>query len=237
MSTISPGLDEQDHNNDPVMRANTTSNILVDGTGPVSMHDNDQATSALSIVNTEPVLEAVPAHAEPSACCPFYVDRATKYSESRQLSFPHLHAASIERDMHLVEIDCNLADDADDAVAAVCAVAAKKNVKTVLSRVADSEMSEPVLKVQQSSQLDAMTLFNQLRAVNLMRPGRALPIEQRVDIQAMMFPRVASNDEPHDPEQIFARTRPKTLDEDLLVARLRQVGSQRERLVKPQSEY
>ena len=114
MSTISPGLDEQDHNNDPVMRANTTSNILVDGTGPVSMHDNDQATSALSIVNTEPVLEAVPAHAEPSACCPFYVDRALGKAPKhrRQVSISHLHAASIERDMHSVEIDCILADDA-----------------------------------------------------------------------------------------------------------------------------
>jgi hypothetical protein len=202
------------------------------------MHDNDQATSALSIVNTEPVLGAVPAHAEPSACCPFYVDRALGKAPKhrRQVSISHLHAASIERDMHSVEIDCNLADDADDAVAAVCAVAAEKNAKTEMSRVVDSEMSEPVLKVRQSSQLDAMTLFNQLRAVNLMRPGRPLPIEQRVDMQAMMS-RVASNDEPHDPQQIFARTRPKTLDEDLLVARLRQVGSRRERLVKPQSEY
>jgi hypothetical protein len=80
------------------------------------MHENDQATSALSKVNTQPVLGGVPDHAEPSACCPCVADKALcnapKYSESRQLSFSYLHAASIERDMHSVDIDCILADDA-----------------------------------------------------------------------------------------------------------------------------
>ncbi len=93
-----------------------TTFVAIDDPRPVSMHRNDRASSALSKVNTEPVLGAVPDHAEPSACCPCVADKALcnapKYSESRQLSFSHLHAASIERDMHSVEIDCILADDA-----------------------------------------------------------------------------------------------------------------------------
>jgi hypothetical protein len=91
----------------------------IDDPRPVSMHENDRASCALSKVNTQPVLGAVPDHAEPSACCPCVVYKALcnapKYSESRQLSFSYLHAASIERDMHSVDIDCILAD-AYDAV-------------------------------------------------------------------------------------------------------------------------
>ena len=145
--------------------------------------------------------------------------------------------------MHCVEIDCILTDDAGDHVTAVCAVAAEENSKTVLAPVEVAEMSEPVINAQQSSQLDAMTLFNQLHAMNmdLMRRRRAQPSEQRVNLPAMLsrLPRLTSSDEPHDPQQIFARTSPKTLDQDLLFARLMQVGSRgsRERLVKPQSEY
>jgi len=92
-----------------------------------------------------------------------------------------------------------------------------------VGRVGVAEMPEPVINVQQSSQLDAMALFNQLHAMNLdlMRPGRPQPNEQGVDMPVMTF----------------ARTRPKTLDQDLLFARLMRVGSRRERLVKPQSEY
>jgi hypothetical protein len=86
-----------------------------------------------------------------------------------------------------------------------------------------------------------MTLFYQYHALNLdlMRPGRPQPSKQRVDQPAMIsrVPRRTSSDEPHNPQPIFARTRPKTLDQDLLFARLLQVGSRRERLVKPQSEY
>ena len=141
--------------------------------------------------------------------------------------------------MHWVEIDCILADDADDDVTAVCAVAAEESAKTVLGPVEVAEMSEPVINAQQSSQLDAMTLFNQLHAMNmdLMRRRRPQPSEQRVDLPAIS--RLTSSDEPHDLQQIFARTRPKTLDQDLLFVRLMQVGSSRsrERLVKPQSEY
>jgi hypothetical protein len=84
------------------------------------MHQNDQATSALSKVSTEPVLGAVPEHAEPSASCPCDVDKAScntpKYAESWLPSFSRLHAAS--KDSLVVEIDCILADDANDAVAA-----------------------------------------------------------------------------------------------------------------------
>ena len=88
--------------------------VAIDGPRPVSMHENDQASSALSKVNTEPVLGAVPDHAEPSACCPCdkALCNASKNSETMQPSFSHLHAASIERDMHSVDIDCILADDA-----------------------------------------------------------------------------------------------------------------------------
>ena len=85
----------------------TASKMLINEPRPVSLHENDQATSA---------------HAEPPASCPCDVDKASyntpKYAENWQPSFSRLHAASIERDMHLVEIDCILADDADDAVAA-----------------------------------------------------------------------------------------------------------------------
>jgi hypothetical protein len=143
--------------------------------------------------------------------------------------------------MHSVDIDCILADDADDAVTDVCAVAAEQNAKTVLGPVEVAEISGPVVNIQQTSHLDAMTLFYQYHALNLdlMRPGRPQPSEQRVDQPAMIsrVPRRTSSDQPHNPQPIFARTRPKTLDQDLLFARLLQVGSRRERLVKPQSEY
>ncbi len=83
--------------------------VGIDDPRPVSVHGKDRA----------PLLEAVPDHAEPSACCPCVADKALcnapKCCESRQLSFSHLHAASIERDMHSVDIDCILAD-AYDAV-------------------------------------------------------------------------------------------------------------------------
>jgi hypothetical protein len=143
--------------------------------------------------------------------------------------------------MHSVDIDCILADDADDAVTDVCAVASEENAKTVLGPVEVAETSEPVINIQQTSHLDATTLFNQLHALNLdlMRPGRPETSEQRVDQPAMIprLPRRTSSDEPLNPQPIFARTRPKTLDQDLLFARLLQVGSRREGLVKPQSEY
>ena len=92
---------------------------------PVSMHQNDQATSALSKVSTEPVLGAVPEHAS----CSCDVDSAScntpKYG-SWQPSFLRLHAASIERYMRSVEIDCILADH---DFASECAIAAEENAK------------------------------------------------------------------------------------------------------------
>ena len=212
----------------PHRAARTASKILVSRPIPASMLQKYQATAALPRVSTELVPAAVPQrvpdHAEPTACCGVGEAScgAPKYSEGTQPSFSLLHAASIERDMHSVEIDCILADDADDAVTESCD-AAEEYAKTVLGPVEVAEMSEPVISVQQSSQLNAMALFNQLHALNLdlMRPGRPQPSEQGVDMPAM----------------IFARTRPKTLDQDLLFARLMRVGSRRERLVKPQSEY
>ena len=67
--------------------------------------------------------------------------------------------------MHSVEIDCILADDADDAVTDVCVVAAEEKATTVVDPVEVEEMSEPVINVRKSSQLDVMTLFNQLHAI------------------------------------------------------------------------
>ena len=100
----------------------TISKMLISEPRPVSMHENDQVTSALSKVSTEPVLGEVSEHAEPSASCPCDVDKALcntpKYAETWQPSCSRLHAASIERDMRSVEIDCILTDDADDIVSA-----------------------------------------------------------------------------------------------------------------------
>ena len=233
----------------PHRATRTASKILVSRPIPASMLQNYQATAALPRVSTELVLgagpERVPDHAEPNACC--VVGEAScgapKYSEGSQPSFSLLHAASIERDMHSVEIDCILADDADDAVtdACACVVAADESATTVLGPVEVAEMSEPVINVQQSSQLDAMALVNQLHALNLglMRPGRPQPGEQGMDMTAMIsrLSGLTSSDEPQDPQPIFARTRPKTLDQDLVFARLMRVGSRRERPVKLQSEY
>ncbi len=68
--------------------------VAIDGHRPVSMHENDHASSALSQVNMEPALGAVPDHAEPSACtytcCPCDVDKAlcnAKYSEPATVVF------------------------------------------------------------------------------------------------------------------------------------------------------
>ena len=69
--------------------------VAIDGHRPVSMHENDHASSALSQVNMEPALGAVPDHAEPSACTytcsPCDVDKALcnapKYSEPATVVF------------------------------------------------------------------------------------------------------------------------------------------------------
>jgi len=80
--------------------------MLINEPRPASLHENDQATSALSKVSKEPVLGEVPEHAEPSAGCPCDGDKAScntpKYAESWQPSFSRLQAASKERDMRLV---------------------------------------------------------------------------------------------------------------------------------------
>ena len=112
------------------MHAHTPSRILTNEPRPVSMHQNDQAISALSKESTEPVQGAVP---EPSACCPCDVDEALcdrpKYAASWQPSFSRLHAAWIERNMHSVEIVCILADH-DDAFASQGAIAAEEDANT-----------------------------------------------------------------------------------------------------------
>jgi len=119
------------------MHAYTPSRVLTSAPRPVSMHNNDQATSALSKASTEQVQAAVPEHAEPSACCPSDVDEALrdtpKYAETWQPSFSRLHAASTEGDMYSVEIDCILADH-DDAFASKCVIA-------VATAAADSQAS------------------------------------------------------------------------------------------------
>ena len=73
----------------------------------VSMHQHDQATSALSLCNTP---------------------KNATYAESWQSSFSRLHAASKERDMRSVEIDCILADH---DYASERAIAAEENAKTL----------------------------------------------------------------------------------------------------------
>jgi len=129
------------------------------------------------------------------------------------------------------------------AFAAEFSVPAEENPNTFVGRVAVAEMPEPldtVINVQQSSQLDEMALFTLLRRAQDLLPERPIPSERRADMQAMIsrLPRLTSTDEPHDPQQNYARTRPKTLDEFLMGARLRGVhGTRREGLVKPQSEY
>jgi hypothetical protein len=106
--------------------------------------------------------ERVPDHAKPPACCPGEAScGAPKYSEGGQPSFFLLHAASIERDMHSVEIDCILADDADDAcfgavtahrwlllstVTAVTADAAVAAVAPVIFTVIENFILESILK-------------------------------------------------------------------------------------------
>jgi hypothetical protein len=105
-------------------------------------------------------------------------------------------------------------------------------------------MPEPVINVQQSSQLDEMALFSLLRAhtQDLLRSHAQdqchIPSERLADVQAMIsrLPRLKLRDEQHERQQNFARTLPKTRDEFLLDARLRQ-PPRRERLVKSQSEY
>ena len=119
------------------------------------------------------------------------------------------------------------------------AVPAEENANTLVDRVGVAEMPEPVINVQQSSQLDEMALFSLLRAhTQDLLPECPIPSERRADMHAMIsrLPRLTSTDEPHDPQQNSARTRPKTLDEFLMGARLRQ-PARREGLVKPQSEY
>ena len=119
------------------------------------------------------------------------------------------------------------------------AVPAEENANTLLDRVGVAEMPEPVIKVQQTSQLDEMALFNLLRAhTQDLLPECPIPSERLADMQAMIsrLPRLKSRDEQHERQQNFARTRPKTRDEFLLDARLRQ-PPRRERLVKSQSEY
>ena len=127
------------------MRAHTTSKILNNEPRPLSLHNNDHATSTLSKVSTEPVLGE---HAEPSPCCHFDVDEALcdtpKYVESWQPSFSHLHAASIERDMHLVEID-GILDDHDDAFASQYAMTMPLPPSTMPSP--PSEHSKELLRV------------------------------------------------------------------------------------------
>jgi hypothetical protein len=124
------------------------------------------------------------------------------------------------------------------------AVPAEENANTLVDRVGVAEMPEPVINVQQSSQLDEMALFSLLRAhtQDLLRAHTQdqchIPRERLADMQAMIsrLPRLKSRDEQHERQQNFARTRPKTRDEFLLDARLRQ-PPRRERLVKSQSEY
>ena len=239
-----------------------------------------------------------PEHAESSACCSCDVDKdlcnTPKHAESWQPSFSHLHAASIGRHMHSVEINyihaevhdapasakhpmgdqCSALDELDTgdddgcaeqgdggrskrtgsagqkvakaareerklmAFAAEFSVPAEESPNTVVGRVGVAEMPEPVINVQQSSQLDEMALFTLLRRAQGLLPERPIPSERRADMQAMIsrLPRLTSTDEPHDLLQNYARTRPKTLDEFLMGARLRQ-PARREGLVKPQSAY
>jgi hypothetical protein len=119
-------------------------------------------------------------------------------------------------------------------------VPAEETPNTFVGRVGVAEVPEPVINVEQSSQLDEMALFTLLRRAQDLLPERPIPSERRADMQAMIsrLPRLTSTDEPHDPQQNYARTRPKTLDEFLMGARLRGVhGTRREGPVKPQSEY
>ena len=118
-------------------------------------------------------------------------------------------------------------------------VPAEENPNTFVGRVGVAEMPEPVINVQQSSQLDEMALFNLLRQAQDLLPERPIPSERRADMHAMIsrLPRLTSTtDEPHHLQQNYARARPKTLDEFLMGARLRQ-PARREGLLKPQSEY
>jgi len=127
------------------------------------------------------------------------------------------------------------------AFAAEFSVPAEETPNTFVGRVGVAEVPEPVINVEQSSQLDEMALFTLLRRAQDLLPERPIPSERRADMQAMIsrLPRLTSTDEPHDPQQNYARTRrPKTLDEFLMGARLRGVhGTRREGPVKPQSEY
>ena len=145
-------------------RCSERSQKLLHGRRPVSMHQH-----ALSKVTTEPVLGAVPEHAEHFACCPSDVNKAlcntTKYStyaESWQPSFSRLQAASKERDMHSVEIDCILADH---DFASECAISAEEIAKTQgpletpSSAAADSQASSAAAATadSQASHLPAST--------------------------------------------------------------------------------
>jgi len=124
------------------------------------------------------------------------------------------------------------------AFAAEFSVPAEETPNTFVGRVGVAEVPEPVINVEQSSQLDEMALFTLLRRAQDLLPERPIPSERRADMQAMIsrLPRLKLRDEQHERQQNFARTRPKTRDEFLLDARLRQ-PPRRERLVKSQSEY
>jgi hypothetical protein len=111
------------------------------------MHNNDQATPALSKASTELVQGAVPEHAGPSACCPSDVDEAVcdtpKYAEIWQPSFSRLHAASTEGDMHSVEIRCILAEH-DDSFS-LNTQGALENTSAAAAEAADSQASHSPL--------------------------------------------------------------------------------------------
>ena len=129
------------------MHAHTPSRILTNEPRPVSMHNNDQATPALSKASTELVQGAVPEHAGPSACCPSDVDEAVcdtpKYAEIWQPSFSRLHAASTEGDMHSVEIRCILAEH-DDSFS-LNTQGALENTSAAAAEAADSQASQSPL--------------------------------------------------------------------------------------------
>jgi hypothetical protein len=189
------------------------------------MHENDQATSALSKVSSEPVLGAVPQHAEPSASCNTH--KYATYAEIWQPSFSRLHAASIEPEIdRLVEIGCILADH---DFASERAIAAEENAKTLgaletpssAASAADSQASSAAAATagSQASHLPASTPAIRIDAGFFKSYAQHIKAQRSIlcktSCKPILIQPATSNDCEDDLENRFKLRRGRTCERDV----------------------
>ena len=200
----------------------TTSKMLLHARRAESMHQNDQATSALSKVSSQPVPGAAPEHAELSASCPCDVDKAPCW----QPSFSRLHAASIEPEIDRLEIDCILADH---DFASERAIAAEENAKTVgaleppssAAAAADSQASSAAAATadSQASHLPASTPAIRIDAGFFKSYAQHIKAQRSIlcktSCKPILIQPATSNDCEDDMEDQFNLRRGRTRERDV----------------------